>query len=189
MSGLPLSGPRIAIVIVLVAIFASSHASESGIPTDNPDACMLGPLAQFGQYIGNWNIEDSQLSKDGSEWTPGAGARWDFVCIGDGTAVQDFWMPEGGPVGTNLRVYNADTESWDVAWAITPVPGISRINAKQDEHGNIVMQYVAPIPSPLRRITFFPADASGWKWQLEFSTDDGATWFEVYRISATPAAD
>jgi len=45
---------------------------------------------------------------------------------------------------------------------------------------------VAPLPSPLRRITFFPPDETGWNWKLEFSQDDGETWTEVYRIRATP---
>jgi hypothetical protein len=49
------------------------------------------------------------------------------------------------------------------------------------------MHYKSPIPSPLRRITFSPTDANGWKWELEMSTDDGESWFEVYRISATPS--
>jgi hypothetical protein len=31
-------------------------------------------------------------------------------------------------------------------------------------------------------------DESGWKWKLEFSNDEGETWFEVYRIKATPYA-
>ena len=48
------------------------------------------------------------------------------------------------------------------------------------------MHTVSPAQTPLRRITFFPVDASGWKWKLEFSTDEGETWFEVYRIMATP---
>ena len=178
---------RTAITGALVLLTLCAQANESAVPLGSKDACMQGPLAEFGQYIGNWNIHDSQLSKDGSEWTDGAGARWNFVCIGDGTAVQDFWMPNDGPVGTNLRTYNSETESWDIAWAIKGVPGLTHIGAKKDEQGNIVMQHISPIPTPLRRITFFPADADGWKWKLEMSTDDGESWFEVYRISATPS--
>jgi hypothetical protein len=51
------------------------------------------------------------------------------------------------------------------------------------------MHYVAPIPTPLRKITFFPPDENGWNWKLEFSNDAGATWFEVYRIKATPYSE
>ncbi len=142
-------------------------------------------MAQFGQYIGEWRIEDSSLAKDGSGWSDGKGARWDFVCLGDGTAIQDFWMPNGGPVGTNLRTYNSGTLSWDIAWAVKGQPGYSQITAKQHDNGNIVMEYVSPLPDPPRRITFFPATENGWKWRLEFSFDGGESWTEVYRIKAS----
>jgi len=147
---------------------------------------MQGPLEQFGRYIGDWKIEDSRLAQDGSGWKPGSGARWIFSCLGDGTAIQDFWLPPDGNVGTNLRTWNSDAEKWDIAWAINVAPGFSHIEATQDEHGNIVMSYVSPIPSPLRRITFYPPDDNGWDWQLEFSTDGGETWFAVYKIRAMP---
>jgi len=172
---------------ILVLLSFCAQADDSAVPLGDKDACMQGPLAEFGQYIGNWDIHDSQLSKDGSEWTDGAGARWNFVCIGDGTAIQDFWMPNGGPVGTNLRTYDSTTESWEIVWAVKPKPGLTHITASKDDIGNVVMHVKIPLPDPLRRITFFPATAEGWKWKLEFSTDDGASWFEVYRIVATPS--
>jgi len=162
-------------------------AQDSAIPIGDKSACMEGPLAQFGRYIGSWKIADSQLGQDGTEWTDGAGAEWNFVCIGDGTAVQDFWMPNDGPTGTNLRTWNPASGSWDIAWAIPGVPGFAHITAEQDEAGNVVMHYKSPVLDPLRRITFFPPDASGWDWVMEFSTDGGDSWAPVYRIRATPS--
>jgi hypothetical protein len=146
---------------------------------------MQGPLQQFGRYIGDWDIEDSQLSRETLEWERGAGARWIFTCLGNGIAIQDFWFPANGNVGTNLRTVDAETGKWDIAWTATAAPGITRIEAEQDNDGNIVMHVVAPLPTPRRRITFFPPDANSWDWQLEFSNDDGATWFPVYKIHAT----
>jgi hypothetical protein len=174
----------------IVGLFLASIviADDDGLPFGNTEACMEGPLAQFGQYIGDWKIEDSTLAKDGSGWTDGAGARWIFTCLGNGTAIQDFWFPANGAVGTNLRTYKPDTGDWEIVWAVDKQSGLSHIHAEQDETGNIVMHVLKPKPSPLRRITFFPADESGWKWKLEFSNDEGETWLEVYRISATPFA-
>jgi hypothetical protein len=168
-------------------VASSAFAADNDLPFGNTEACMHGPMAQFGQYIGDWKIEDSQLAQDGSGWSDGEGARWIFTCLGNGTAIQDFWLPPGGNVGTNLRTYKPDTGSWEIAWTIDKIPsGFSHIRAQQEKSGNIVMHYVAPIPTPLRKITFFPVDESGWKWKLEFSNDEGETWFEVYRITATP---
>ena len=179
------------LALSLTLLFCSGYASAdaSAIPTDNVAACMEGPLEQFGRYIGNWDIEDSQLSQDGQTWAPGDGAQWNFVCLGNGTAIQDFWIQPDGNVGTNLRTYNPETESWDIAWTITPMPGFAHIQAEEDDNGNIVMHYKSPLPDPLRRITFFPPDEHGWNWKLEFSNDGGESWFEVYRIKATRSDD
>lgn len=178
--------PRLAFLAILV-FCQHSWAGDSTIPVGDTDACMQGPLAEFGQYIGNWDIADSSLNKDGEGWTAGEGARWNFVCLGNGTAIQDFWLPANGNVGTNLRTYNADTESWDIAWTMTGMKGFAHIQAEKDDDGNIVMRYKSPLPDPLRRITFFPPDANGWNWKLEVSSDGGENWMEVYRIKATPS--
>ena len=169
-----------------LALLLVLPVSAQTIPLGDKSACMEGPLAEFGQYIGNWNISDLQLSQDGKTWSPGAGAKWNFVCVGDGTAIQDFWMPNDGPVGTNLRTYNTESETWDIAWTIKgmPPPGFSHITAKKADDGSMVMHFVAPIPNPLRRITFFPADSDGWDWTMEMSTDGGENWFAVYKIRA-----
>ena len=63
--------------------------------------------------------------------------------------------------------------------------GFAHIGAEQTEDGSIVMMYKSPIPSPLRKITFFPPVGDSWNWKLEFSMDEGENWFEVYRIMAT----
>lgn len=159
--------------------------AETALPFSGSAACNQGPLAQFGRYIGDWTIEDERLSKDGTRWLPGDGARWIFVCLGNGTAIQDFWLPADGKVGTNLRTWNADTESWDIAWAVDTLPGFAHIQAREDADGNIVMHYKAPLPDPPRRITFYAPDDEGWNWKLEFKLD-GENWTEVYRIRATP---
>ena len=176
-----------ATMLWLLLSFASTVADE--LPLGSNEGCMEGPLAQFGKYIGDWDIADTTLSKDGTEWTKGPGARWTFVCVGDGTAIQDFWLPPDGPVGTNLRTYNSESGSWDIAWAIKSAPGFSHIKAEEDDNGNIVMHYVAPIPEPLRQITFYPPNDDGWDWTLEFSFDGGENWTEVYRIRATRRAE
>ena len=177
---------QLIIATTCLLIASSGLAAESGLPFGDTNACMQGPLQQFGRYIGDWNIEDEQLSRDTGQWEPGAGARWIFTCLGKGTAIQDFWLPASGNVGTNLRTYDAETGKWDIAWTADLSPGISRIQASQDSDGNIVMSYVSPVPTPLRRIIFYPPSDNSWNWQLEYSNDDGETWFAVYKIHATP---
>ncbi len=157
--------------------------------TTDPAACAEGPISQFGRYVGDWQIEDESLARDGSGWSDGQGARWIFTCVGDGTAVQDFWMPNNGGFGTNLRTYNPDSESWEIVWAATSQNGLMHIAATQQDDGSILMDIVSPVQDPPRRIIFFPPDENGWNWAQQWSMDGGETWFDVYRIRATPWTD
>ena len=123
---------------------ALASAEDDSLPFGNTEACMQGPLAEFGQYIGDWKIEDSTLAQDGSGWTDGDGARWIFTCLGNGTAIQDFWLPADGKVGTNLRTWNTETESWDIAWTVMGIKGFAHIQARKDSNDDIVMHYKSP---------------------------------------------
>jgi hypothetical protein len=178
----------IPVIITVCATLVALPAARSNdqLPFGKDATCMEGPLAQFGRYIGDWRIEDSQLAQDGSGWSEGNGARWIFTCLGNGTAIQDFWLPATGNTGTNVRRYNKETGKWEISWIADALPGLTVIEAEQDTSGNVVMKYVSPIPDPLRRITFFPPNDTGWDWVLEFSNDGGKTWFPVYKIHATP---
>ena len=176
---------RVIAIVVATLILPLWANADDAIPIGTKSACMKGPLAEFGQYIGNWKIEDATLNRDGSGWSAGAGARWNFVCIGEGSAIQDFWMPNDGPVGTNLRTYNAESGSWDIAWTIKGMNGFAHIEAKTIGNGNIEMRHKTQIPDPVRKITFYPASADSWNWKLEISTDEGENWTEIYRIKAS----
>ena len=189
---------KLAAAIVLALASTAAHPEDGlkSVLMDTNGGCMSGPMEQFGRYIGDWDIADEALSRaDGKTWTPGNGARWNFTCVGNGIAVQDFWMPKGpknaaedGPppgVGTNLRIYDAASETWKIVWTATNSPGFGQISAKQDASGNIVMHWVDPEQNPPRRITFFPPTAAGWNWVMEMSTDEGKSWFPAYRIRAT----
>ncbi len=172
------------IVIGHAAIAAGMEQGAS-----DPAACMQGPLAQFGRYVGDWRIEDEGLQRDGSGWKPGKGARWVFECIGDGVAVQDYWMPNGGGFGTNLRTYNPDAGEWEIVWAAAKQNGLMHITAQENDEGNVVMDIVAPATPQPRRIIFFKPTDTGWNWVQQWSFDEGATWTDVYRIRATPWVD
>lgn len=150
---------------------------------------MEGPVSEFGRYIGDWKIEDGQFAQDGSGWNPGAGARWIFSCLGDGVSVQDFWLPNGSGFGTNLRTYNPDTGAWEIVWAAARQNGLMHISASLQDDDSILMQIEKPEQDPPRRIIFYPPDESGWNWAIQWSQDGGKTWFDVYRIKATPWSD
>lgn len=173
------------ILLITTALILSSCSSQASSSNNEAlgsvimaetSGCLQGEMEQFGRYLGDWDIQDWQLSRtDGKTWEEQQGARWNFTCVGNGIAVQDFWMPNVGGFGTNLRIYDSETNSWDIAWTATSAPGLARINAVEDENGNIVMIYVHPPQNPMRSITFFLPTQNSWDWQLEMSTDEGHT--------------
>ena len=161
-------------------------APMSAVLMDKNTGCMTGPTAQFGRYIGDWDIQNLSLSReDGMTWTEGEEARWNFTCVGDGLAVQDFWMPEGGGVGTNLRIYNAGTESWDIVWTASNAPGTMNINAVQQAGGEILMTVLSPEPNPPRQIIFYPPIDDGWDWAMQMDLKSDGNWTTVHKIKAT----
>lgn len=172
---------------LLIAILTAAPAVAADIPTihADPGACMTGPEAQFGRYIGDWKIADETRAQDGSGWVPGKGARWTFRCVGPGVAIQDYWQPNSGGFGTNLRTYNPDTESWEIVWVAEKLNGLQHISAQQSDDGSIVMYFVSPVSDPPKRIIFFPPSDSGWNWAQQWSFDGGSTWVDVYRMKAT----
>ena len=172
--------------VALCGLVFAAQAEDSG---DEQNACMEGPIAQFGRYVGDWKITDEAMARDGSGWQPGKGARWIFKCVGNGAAVQDFWKPADGGWGTNLRTYNPDTGSWEIVWASTQLNGLMHISAKQREDGSILMDIVKPVQDPPRRIIFFPPDEEGWSWQQEWWFESRKAWAPVYKIRATPWAE
>jgi len=178
---------RIAAVLIAMLLLAGViRADDPPVLHTDKSNCMKGNVAQFGRYIGDWKITDETLAKDGSGWGPGTGARWIFACVGPGLAIQDYWMPNAGGFGTNLRTYNPDTDRWEIVWAAGRLNGLMHISAKQNDAGDIVMDIVKPVQDPPRRIIFFAPDESGWNWVQQWSFDNGETWTDVYRIRATP---
>ena len=172
-----------------------SQKTESrlaSVAMDKTEGCLEGPIEQFGRYIGDWDIRTWSLNQtDGKTWDESSGARWNFTCFGNGVAVQDFWMPDSGNVGTNLRMYDPNEKRWDVAWTASNLPGFTHIRAQEDASGNIVMHYVSPPQTPPRRITFMPPTQEGWDWKLEveYASGEDKLWREVFRIKATQRQD
>jgi len=176
-------------IAATILLIGCAQAGEPPALFADKNACMEGSMEQFGRYIGDWKIDDKSLAQDGSGWGPGTGARWIFSCVSNGIAVQDFWIPNAGGFGTNLRTYNPDTETWEIVWTAAKLNGLMHISAKQNDEGNIVMDILKPVQDPPRRIIFFEPDENGWDWTMQMSFDGGESWTDVYRIRATPWGD
>ena len=150
-------------------------------------------LAQFGRLVGTWECTSEQRQQDGSFAAGPNTASWTWFYTLGGKAVQDIWEPAQGAVGTNLRIYDAASDSWEIQWATGAVGHFERITAKADGdkvvmHGEV--DATAALPAHRRRITFFDISADAFEWKYEATKPGGDSgWTEYSRLhclAATP---
>ncbi len=144
----------------------------------------------FGQFVGSWSIQDETLQADGS-WLEGEEAEWIWYYILDGFAIQDDWIAparhlpageNGRQYGTNLRIYNPQTDAWELAWLSNTGKTVDVYDATGTAE-EVIMTRTLPNGRG-QRITFFDITPSSFEWKMEVEQPD-TTWQEVYRIHAT----
>ena len=95
-----------------------------GLAANGPDPNPEEKLMLFGQFIGDWEIEDHYTEADetGVNMKGEVHFRW----ILDGKTIQDVWMgcPEGSQkiviFGTTIRFYDSKIDAWYITW-ISPI--------------------------------------------------------------------
>ena len=119
----------------------------------------------FGQLIGSWKIDYTDyVDGCGSEVIKG---EWHFSWVLEGMAIQDVIILPDYEYGTSLRIYNPDTQAWDVAYGYTGK--IIRLEArKQDDM--IVLTY---INDERRKWIFTKIEENRFHWQNVTIKDNG----------------
>lgn len=180
---------------VLALALAPTTASSTETPLiseRNPDA--PPGIEQYGQFVGRWTCIPASQQADG-EWKEfDARPTWVWHYVLEGRAIQDVWIPDpeksppGATMGTNLRVYDAENDRWDMVWTTETLGGFQQFTAKM-RNGEIVMRgdiAEGPRPAHLARITFHNISDAHFDWKYEASAPgDGETW----QLQATLACD
>ena len=158
----------------------------------NPDA--PNGVDQFGRFEGRWTCAPASRQPDGTMQTFEARPTWVWHYALNGHAIQDVWIPDpensppGAAMGTNLRVYDKDSDEWLAVWTTETMGGIQTFAAKQ-ENGNIVMRgdiEAGVRPAHMARITFHNISDSHFDWKYEASgPNDGVNW----QVFSTLACD
>lgn len=71
-------------------------------------------LDYFGKLIGSWNINYIDHNDDFT-----LQGEWHFSWILEGMAIQDVIILPEYECGTSLRIYNPNTQAWDIAYGFT----------------------------------------------------------------------
>ena len=167
--------------------FAAAQTASLVATDPNPDAPEA--VQQFGQLQGNWSCLGSSRQPDGS-WKPGEHpATWSWYYVLDGFAVQDVWKPgnPNGAMGTNLRTYDPESQSWNMVWATTGQARFDHFTASYED-GNLVMRGErwarAAFQAHDSRITFHNIGAQHFDWKYETAALQGEQqWNEISRIA------
>lgn len=132
-------------------------------------------IIQYGQFVGEWDCEVSNLQKDGT-WLSSK-ALWRFEYILGGTAIQDFWT---NPVntkdsnttllGTNIRTFNPKEGKWQCVWLENKSKAINGIwKSHQDSKNNILLYD----DTGKWLITFYNITENSFDWKWDFKQDNG----------------
>lgn len=138
-----------------------------------PDRCNL-----FGSFVGEWDFE--WVDNRGTEDERHVKGEWIFQWILEGTAVQDLFIcpsrkerltnyqPDAA-YGTTVRMYNPDTEAWDILY--TELGGATQLEAKW-EKDRIIQTAVA---DRNLRWVFSEITRTSFHWQ-RMVREDGGHW-------------
>lgn len=140
--------------------------------------------------IGDWECTPSNRQEDGTWKESSRRHTWKWYFALNGMAVQDFWFPaeeSPGAPGTNVRIYDAESDSWFIAWATTRMKRFERISATYDGTEMILTGNVPP-GGPMnehdRRITFYNLSGDHFDWKYEANSENTeGEWREVARLA------
>ena len=183
------------IIFFCTALAVSVAYADPGIPGQyepHPDA--PAGLQQFGQLAGEWLCATEMPDGEGNWVKRPHRASWNWYYINDGFAVQDVWDPlYENPdksitprTGTNLRVYDPETDSWKAYWAAGLIPFVVVFDVKQ-KGDDMVMRRDHPgnanQPPHKAKITFFNITDEKFDWRYEgASLDDQENFNEQFRL-------
>jgi hypothetical protein len=135
-------------------------------------------IKQYGQFVGEWDCEVSNLQKDGT-WLSSQ-ALWQFEYILGGTAIQDFWTnPSTNKdstlnetlLGTNIRTFNPKDEKWQCVWLENRGRAIAGIwQSHQDDNKNILLYD----ETENWLIIFYNITENSFDWKWDFKQPDGS---------------
>lgn len=153
---------------------APVFAGETPLVSEAPEGGAEG-LQQYGQFVGRWRCAPAFLDATGAWQEPPARPTWIWHWVLNGAAIQDVWIPDpdhspaGAAMGTNLRVYDAEADRWDMVWTTESLGGFQRFSARMID-GEVVMHGDIPAgqrPAHRARITFHDIRADRFEWKYE----------------------
>ena len=154
----------------------------------------LGEQAQvFGRFVGIWDGEYTEFSKDGKE-TRSSG-EWIFGWVMEGRAIQDLFIihPSAalkeGFIGTTLRYFDPKSGTWSVTFVDPENGSVATLTGGAVEDGRIVL-HSQNKDGKETRWSIEDIRPDSWVFRDEGTRDGGKTWrlLEVDHLKRRGAA-
>jgi hypothetical protein len=150
----------------------------AGLAADGPHPELKEKLALFGQFVGDWEMEDRYLKDDGT-WAVGKGGiHWRWILEGRG--LQDTFTEidqktgEEFPWGTTVRFYDPKIDAWRSTWN-SPRQGAVKTFIGRKVADQIVLERTTE-EGHLMKWIFSNIKRDSFRWHSEVSRDNGKTW-------------
>ena len=166
-------------------------ALQDAFASTGPAPGLADELALFGQFVGSWDLEVTDVAADGTETT--TAGEWHFGWALGGRAVADVWIcprrtPDGaspGEHGLSLRFYDAELGAWRSTW-LGPGRGVVRaFEARPDGDG---IELSGSFGDGDLRWSFSDITPTSFRWRNEVSHDGGRTWRAQQTFAARRAS-
>jgi hypothetical protein len=140
----------------------------------------LGDQAKdFGRFVGTWDGEYNEFSKDGK--TARSSGEWIFGWVMDGRAIQDLFIihpseaHKEGFIGTTLRYFDPKSRTWSVSFIDPEDDVVETLTGGAVGDDRIVL--LSPnMDGKESRWSFEDIRPDSWIFRDERSSDGGKTW-------------
>jgi hypothetical protein len=166
-----------------------SDAMILALQADGPDPHLERQLRLFGQFVGSWDVDVTNIDADGK--LVELKAEWHFGWALQGRAIMDVWIAprrslqsakEPYEYGATVRFYDTSIAAWRSTW-IGPVRNLVRPFIAREVNDEIVLEGSFGSGS-LTRWVFSDILATSFQWRNIESEDNGKTWKTIQRMSA-----
>jgi hypothetical protein len=149
-----------------------------GLAANGPYPELREKLELFGQFVGDWEMEDRYLKEDGT-WDVGRGRiHWRWILEGRG--MQDTFTEideKSGreiPWGTTVRFYDPKIDAWRSTWN-SPRQGAVKSFIGRKVADQIVLERRSEEGHTWKWI-FSEIKKDSFRWHSEMGRDNGKTW-------------
>jgi hypothetical protein len=168
----------------------SSEASPAPNSKQAPDivSALLasGPHASFGdeakvleQLVGHWDVEYTDILKDGRERR--RKGQFIMAWVLDGRAIEDVWIVEPlegqqeREVYADIRYFDPKTRTWPAVFIDPEHASMAKFTGGATLDGRLVLQ-TSDLGRPQNRWSFAATGPDSFVFRDEFSSDGGETW-------------